>query len=74
MYYSSRSFNEYVDGDWGRYRIHLAIKLPDQNFNYSTDQVRFFLHNIDEAYYYLNYFRLEVARGNPVLYGLFQKI
>jgi hypothetical protein len=73
IYWTGRYFYEYTQSDWGRCRIHLAIKLSDLDFNFRDEEFRVYLSNIDEAYYYLNYFRLEVTRGNPVLYSLFGK-
>jgi hypothetical protein len=74
IYWSARAFHEFTLSDWGRYRIHLAVKLADLGFNYEDEEIRIYLSNLDEAYYYLNYFKMETLGGNPGLYSLFQKI
>lgn len=74
LYWVSRSFNEFTDSDWGRYRIHVAVKLADLDLDLGQDVLKVYLANIDEAYYYINYFRITATEGNPVLYGLFEKI
>lgn len=74
IYWVGREFSQFTKSDYGRYRIHLALKLIDLDFNYSDEHVKVYLSNVDEAYYYLNYFKMETTRGNPILYGLFQKI
>jgi hypothetical protein len=74
LYWSSRSFDEYLDADWGRYRIHLAAKLADLDLDFDRDKIRVYLANTDEAYYYINYIRFTAMEGNPILYALFEKI
>ncbi len=73
IYWTGRYFYEFTRSDWGRYRIHLAIKLIDLDLNFHDEEFRVYLSNIDEEYYYLNYFRMEVTNGNPMLYSLFGK-
>ncbi len=74
IYWSARSFDEYADTSWGRFRIHLAVKLADLNPDMGRDELKVYLENIDEAYFYINYFRITAAEGNPILYSLFEKI
>jgi len=74
IYWNGSHFYEFTRSDYGRYRIHLDLKLADLPFDYDQDEIRVYLANYDEAYYYMNYFRTRVTAGNPVLYGLFNKI
>lgn len=74
VYWTARPFYQFTLSDWGRYRIHLALKLADLDFDLSRDYIKVYLENTDEAYYYINYFNIKVSEGNPMLYSLFQKI
>lgn len=74
IYWNSRAFSEYTISDYGRYRIHITMKLNDLDFTYTDEQVKIYLSNLDNQYYYLNYFKLNILEGNPLLYSLFEKI
>lgn len=74
VYWTSKAFSEYTMSNYGRYRIHLALKLMDLDFTFTDEQLKIYLSNIDKEYYYINYFKLETLAGNPILYSLLEKI
>lgn len=74
LYWSANPFSDFTRSEWGRYNIYLGLKLRDLDLDLSSDRIRIYLSNLDEAYFYINYFKLEVLAGNPYLYTLQEKI
>lgn len=74
VYWTGNPLSKFTRSDWGRFRIHVAVKMADLDLNYSGEEIHLYLSNIDEEYYYINYFQIDILEGNPILYSLFQKI
>jgi len=74
LYKTDMDFSKYINTSQGIYSIHQGIKLIDQEFQYTDETIRIYLWNKDEAYFFINNFRIELTEGNKGIYGLFQKI
>ncbi|MCF8368845.1 MAG: glycosyltransferase family 39 protein [Bacteroidales bacterium] len=67
-------FNHFAELPDHQMTIHKAIKLPDMKFNPKLATLKVYLWNKNADTFYLQDFRLEVSRGNQMIYGLLDPI
>jgi hypothetical protein len=58
--------------NWGK--IHLSIRLPEKILHHKNLVFKTYLWNRDSANLCIDNLRIQIHNGNPVLYGLFEKI
>lgn len=65
---------EFIDAPMKRLKAHLVVKLADEHLTDPETEVEVYLWNRNLEYLYIDNFKVEVRAGNPVIYGLFNKI
>lgn len=65
---------EFIDAPMKRLKAHLVVKLADKHLTNPETKVEVYFWNRNLEYIYIDNFRVEVREGNPVIYGLFNKI
>ncbi len=78
IYWGATSFDKFVVSDsvstkrW--IRMHHSIKLSDIYLNYSGIILKVYIWNKGLQNFYIDDFKISLRKGNPVIYGLFEKI
>jgi hypothetical protein len=74
IYWTAKPFSDFTRSEWGRYKVHICLKLRDLDLDLASDRIHLYLANLDEAYFYINHVKVEVLEGNPYLYTMLEKI
>ncbi len=56
------------------YTVIHSLKLSDMNLDFSSLMLKVFIWNKGKNNFLINEFLIEIREGNPVLYGLYEKI
>ena len=77
VFWGGANFNEFIPPDinsteW--YKIHNSIKLSDLNLLDDDLILKVFVWNKNKADFLIDNFRISLRSGNPIIYGLFEKI
>lgn len=79
LYWKETPVNSFMDqrvvrNTWTR--VHHTIKLSDIDLSYQNITILVYLWNRDRTnvVFYIDDFRVRIIPGNPVIYGLFEKI
>ncbi len=71
IHWSGSSFAEfYKKNDW--FTVHHSVKLSDIDFK--NPQLKVYIWNKGKNTFYIDDFKIKVRKGNPVIYGLIEKI
>ncbi|HXP49597.1 MAG TPA: hypothetical protein VN922_06580, partial [Bacteroidia bacterium] len=55
-------------------KVYHTMKLQDMDINYPNMQLKVYMWNRGKKKFYMDDFSVKVVKGNPVIYGLFEKI
>jgi hypothetical protein len=77
LHFGGAEFNSFKDphytsDDW--YSVHHSLKLSDINLDYSNVLLKVFVWNKGRNRFLIDNFKINVREGNPVIYGLYEKI
>ena len=67
-------FSEFIDETQKRLEVHLALRLPEILLKNPDIEISAYIWNQDFELVLIDNFRIEVREGNPIVYGLFNKI
>jgi hypothetical protein len=77
LQWSSSSFEQFVvtDSDSGNwFTVHHSVKLSDIHLRKNKTRLKVYIWNKDRQAFFIDDFEISLRRGNPVLYGLTEKL
>jgi len=77
IYWGGTHFNRFISSDslkdnWRTF--YHSIKLSDTHQNYDNIVLKTFIWNKDKKNFIIDDFKIQLRMGNPVVYGLVEKI
>ncbi len=77
IHWSSSSFEDFnINGTrknrW--FSVHHSIKLSDIELNITNPQLKIYIWNKGRDHMYIDDFKIQTREGNPIIYGLIEKI
>lgn len=77
IYWGGSLFNKFItdeDLKGGWVTIHHSLKLSDIYLNYRDIQLKIYIWNKDKDNFLIDDFIITLRKGNPIVYGLFEKL
>ncbi len=75
--FSGADFNSFTDPAAAPHQwtiVHHSLKLADINLDYRNLWLKVFVWNKGKSNFLIDNFKIEVRDGNPLIYGLYEKI
>ncbi|OQX81821.1 MAG: hypothetical protein B6D61_00115 [Bacteroidetes bacterium 4484_249] len=70
----ANKFSEFINVTQKRLSVHLVLRLPEVLLKNPNIEISAYIWNQDFDMVLIDDFRIEVREGNPIVYGLFNKI
>jgi hypothetical protein len=77
LHFGGAEFNSFKDPDYKSddwYSVHHSLKLSDINLDYRKVILNVFVWNKGRNHFLIDNFKINVREGNPMIYGLYEKI
>jgi hypothetical protein len=74
IHWRAAAFSDFIGRTDARERVYLTLKLADMNLNQPGILLKTYIWNKGKENFYFDDFTVLVRKGNPYIYGLFEKI
>jgi len=74
VHWRSVKFSDFISQPHSRETVFMTLKLADMNLNHPGLMLKIYIWNKSLENFYFDNFTVRVRKGNPYIYGLFEKI